>query len=60
MECSSYDIAWCYNCYPPFYNYDRKCVSECPDGTYASSGYNCYDCSSRCTKCKGFFKLSRM
>lgn len=54
MECSSYDIAWCYNCYPPFYNYDRKCVSECPDGTYASSGYNCYDCSSRCTKCKGF------
>ena len=53
IECSVYELSWCYKCYPPFYNYNRKCVSECPDGTYASSPY-CFDCSYTCTKCTSY------
>ena len=50
IQCSSDNIKNCLTCNPAFYNYNGKCVDECPSGTFAK-GMICESCEANCKKC---------
>ena len=50
VQCSNDNLKNCVQCNPAFYNYNGKCVNECPSGTFAK-GMVCEDCESNCKKC---------
>ena len=61
LDCVVLATSSCLSCYPKSQNpnyaylYNKKCYSNCPEGTYPISqsdgSYKCYDCYQNCKTC---------